>query len=293
MSAKELGQIHSVSYSVNQQPGTNMQDHRFDLPGSLCDKMQRLVRQGQYFKIVGIDMAISPNLQAPGNGGTISGQFRYYKPTRGRCAAYRHAFKSMADQMKMQGIAMRENKGYDFRVALTNNAGVTPTFKNQATLDGVNGLALYDTSNPGASVFEVYNKSVLPNLTNTPAADLFAEGFDTLLQSGVKTDFVKNDADIWSGNEGYADETYDSIPFQIEFNDGVSATATFQWRPDPALYVACMTGNFELFVDQCAVTGTATSIDCDITFYVSGWKSIMGNPDKKKRSSKKRRKGRK
>lgn len=293
MSAKELGQIHSVNDTFTVAPvHTGNVHRRTDLAGGLCDKLQRMVRQGNYFKLVGIDISVAPSVTGALHGGTLSGYFRYYTPTKGRCAAFRHAFKAQADQMNMQGIPMRENAGYDFKVALTNTAGLNPVLQNQATMDGTTGLAL-NASAAGASVFGVYNKSVLPNLTTVPTADLFDEGFDTLLQSGAgKTDFVLNEGTPWEGNEDYADESYERIPFQIAYDAGTgSTTTTFQWRPDPALYVAVLTGNLEMVVEDCTVNGTP-ELDVEITFYVSGWKSIMGNPDKKKRSRSKR-KGRK
>ncbi len=290
--AKELGQIHSVSDLYNVTPAmSGGVPRRFDLAGGLCDKLQRMIRQGNYFKLVGIDLSLEPNVVGPGNGGSITGYFRYYSPTKGRCAAFRHAFKAQADQMKMQGIPMRENVGYDFRVALTNQAGTGPVLGNQATMDGTNGLALNSTV-AGASVFGVYNKSVLPNLRSVAAAaDLFDEGFDTLLQSGGgKTDFVLNEQTLWDGNDNYADESFERIPFQCSYDAAGNTTLAFEWRPDPALYVAVMTGNLEFALDECSVTGGAASLDINITFYVSGWKSIMGDPDKKKKSRKTRRK---
>ncbi len=294
MSAKELGQIHTVNDAFNVTPAaTGLVFRRQDLAGALCDKLQRMVRQGNYFKLVGIDIAVAPGTTGPTHGGTISGYFRYYSPTKGRCAAFRHAFKAQADQMKMQGIPMRENEGYDFRVALTDTAGLNPLMINQATLDGANGLAL-NAGAVGRSVFGVYNNSVLPNLDTVPAADLFDEGFDTLLQAGgAKTDFVLNDGKLWEGNDNYADLSYERIPFQVAYDaDTGSTTTTFEWRPDPAMYVAVLTGNLEMVVEDCTTNGTP-DLDLQISYYVSGWKSIMGNPDKK-RSSKKRasRKGR-
>lgn len=284
MSAKELGQIHQVNDIFTSASASGSIPRRFDLARGLSDKLQRMVRQGNYFKLVGLDMSINPDSFGPGNGGTVSGYFRYYSPTKGRCAAFRHAFKAQADQMKMQGVPMRVNEGYDFRVSLTNTAGLTPNLANQATLDGTNGLALYESGSPGLSIFTVYNASVLPTLNTTPAGNLFDEGFDTLLQNRTGgTDFVLNDTPIIRGNENYADESFERIPFQIEYQAGDSATATFQWRPDPALYVAVMTGNLEIILDNCQTSG-AGDLDFEITFYVSGWKSIMGNPDKKKKS---------
>ncbi len=99
MSAKELGQIHTVkdnsSITLGDQ-GLNG-TRRIDLSGLLSAKLQRLVRQGNYFKLVGIDISVTPNVTGPADGASISGYFRYYTPTKGRCAAFRHAFKAMAD----------------------------------------------------------------------------------------------------------------------------------------------------------------------------------------------------
>lgn len=286
--AKELGQIHSVSDLHNVTPAmSGTVPRRYDLAGGLCDKLQRMVRQGNYFKLVGIDLSLEPNVVGPGNGGAITGYFRYYSPTKGRCAAFRHAFKAQADQMKMQGIPMRENAGYDFRVALSSQAS-TPALGNQATMDGTNGLAL-NSGVAGASVLGVYNNSVLPTLSTVPVGDLFDEGFDTLLQSGgAKTDFVLNEQTLWDGNEHFADLSYERIPFQCSYDANGNTTLALEWRPDPALYVAVMTGNIEMVLDECTVTGGAASLDVNITFYVSGWKSIMGNPDKKRKSSRRK-----
>lgn len=292
MSAKELGQIHVLNDVTPIAATTSGVTRKYDLAGMATDKLQRLIRQGQYFKLCGIDIsANAAGAALASQEVSVSGYFRYYSPTKGRCAAFRHAFKAMADQMKIQGIAMRNNKLYDFRVALSDNITTLPLTRNQATLDGTNGLCLNNGSIAGASVFGVYNKSVVPTSTATAPADLFDEGFNTLLQGGVgMTDFVLNDSDIYTGNENYADETYDRIPFQVHFGNG-NATA-FQFRPDPALYVAILTGNLEMVVEDVTMTGGLAACDLEISFMVSGWKSIMGSPEKKRRgrrSSKKKK----
>lgn len=293
MAAKELGQIHTLNDTATFNGASiGTVARRYDLAGLLTDKLEKLVRQGNYFKLVGIDVSIRPNVTGPADGGTIQGYFRYFSPTKGRCAAFRHAFKSMADQMKMQGIPMRVNKLYDFKVALSNIAA-GPVLQNQATLDGTNGLCL-DSGVPGSSIFDVYNKSVVPNASTTPAPQLFDEGFDTLLQSGgAKTDFVLNEADTYSGNVDTASKTYEEIPFQLSYAQGGNTTLSMQWRPDPALYVAVMTGNLECVVTDLDVSGAATALEFETSFMVSGWKSIMGNPSKKGRGSRRKRKGRK
>lgn len=292
MSAKELGQIHTLNdeFTVNTTVVAPQVVRRIDLAGQLTDKLQKMVRQGNYFKLVGIDITCNPISPAGAGGGSVSGYIRYYNPTKGRCAAFRHAFKAMADAMKMQGIAMRNNKLYDFRVALSDQFTVLPLQKNLATLDGVNGLALNNATQPRAGVFNVYNKSVVPTATAAAAGDLFDEGFDTVMSAGT-TDFVLNDTDIYSGNDDFADVSYDRIPFQIsnDINSG-AITTSFQWRPDPALFVAVLTGNMEIFVEDVNFTGGATSLEIQVATMVSGWKSIMGEPGKKKKSRRSRRK---
>lgn len=290
MASKELGQIHSVKY---QRSGLTAADAnsfilQMDLAGDLTTQLQRMVRQGNYFKVVGIDIGLANTPGGTGGDGSVSGYFRYYTPTKGRCAAYRYAFKSMADQMKTQGIVMRTNHQYDFRVELTGDPSVPGSFDNLATLDGTNGLALYNYTNPGASVFDVYNASVQPNNETTPSASLFAEGFDTKLAAGTdKTDFVLNDTDLYKGNEDMAGRNYETIPFQIAFSS-TGTTTTFQWRPDPALFLAVMCGLFEVYVEDIE-TSLGSQIELDFNVMVAGWKSIMGNPDKKRSRRKKKK----
>ena len=284
MASKELGQIHNVQEtSTVALANIGQALRRIDLPGLLSEELQHMVRAGNMFKLCGVDMSIKPNTTNPGDGAAITGYLRYYSPTRGRCAAFRHAFKATADLMAAQGISMRDNELYDFRPALTNNVGLQNVLKNQATLDGTTGLAL-NSGVPGASVFGVYNKSIQPTSLNTPVADLFDEGFDTIIAAGAaRTDFVLNEASLYDGNPDLADLTYAEIPFAVAYGDG-NTTLSFQFRPDPALYIAILAGQMEMVVDDLELYGGATSAEVTISCMVSGWKSIMGNPDKKKKS---------
>jgi len=290
--AKSLGQIHNIKETATvtvADQGTALR--RIDLSGLLTTELQRMVRSGNFFKTVGIDISVIPNVLGPPDGASVSGYIRYYTPTRGRCAAFRYAFKSAADLMESQGIPMRLNAGYDFRPALTNTSTLQNVMKNQATLDGTVGLAL-NAGTPGASVFGVYNKSIKPTIGGT-VADLFDEGFDTIIAAGgAKTDFVLNEAAIYTGNENFADLGYSEIPFAISNTPG-NRTLVFNWRPDPALYVAVLAGQMEVVIEEVDLQGGATNAQLSVNVMVSGWKSIMGNPDKKrssKKSSKKMRK---
>ena len=146
---------------------------------------------------------------------------------------------------------------------------------------------------PGSSIFEVHNRGVKPNQQDSGGTiDQFSDGYDTLLQSGAgKTDFVLNDTVIFSQNENYAETEFEEIPFQMVYSYGANNTSTlsFQWRPDPALYVAVMTGNIEIVINDLDLSGAATALVLETSLYVSGWKSIMGDPDKKKKSSRRKK----
>ncbi len=287
MSAKELGQIHTVNENFQLIPSTSgvgFSIGDIDLPGLLTEQLQRMVRAGNMFKVVGIDMAIELN-QSP-TSQVISGFIRYYAPTRGRCKAFRDAFKSMADVMALQGISMRDNDLYDFKAPI--NQEQAGNFKNQATLDGTNGLCL-NNSNLGASIFGVHNAGVRPIYEGS---NVFDEGFDTLIAArSDSVDFVLNDVAPFTGNHLIASEDYEEIPFQLSISStsDEQATATFQFRPDPALYLAVLCGQLQIYIET-AVGGDfpVSNNTLSVSVMVSGWKSIMGDPDKKKKSSRKR-----
>ncbi len=275
--AKELGQIHLVNYTLPVTAVGNKLN--IDLPGQLTEQLQTLVRCGTYHKVVGIDATIT----APGvTGGQVSGIFRYYAPTKGRCDAFRGAFQSMKDMMKVQGINMHENKLYDFRAPI-NSDGTVAFFPNQATLDGISGLALNNTAAPGASIFGVHNRNVQPQYTGT-AGDAFQPGFDTLIQNAATgTDFVLNDAVPYTGDRNVASLDYETIPFTMSYTPGsTDLTLDMQWRPDPALFLAVLCGQFQVEITEVEFDGGGGAVDMNIAVMVSGWKSIMGDPSKRK-----------
>ena len=288
MSAKELGMLHSVNFSQNLSASSSTIYYNHDLAGQLTEQLQRMVRQGQYFKIAGIDMGIqvSGNSSTNALAATVSGNLRYFAPTRGRCAAYRGAFKAMAEAMKVQGITMRDNKFYDFRVPLRDSsqyANAVP-FANGASFNGADELAMIKTAPNG--VFSVHNESVQPvQLTAT-----FSDGFAVFGNGG--NSFVLNENQQgYQGNHMIADDEFETIPFQLSFDNSTSqannSTLTWQWRPDPALYLAILAGQFELEITDTqieAAAGQTPEVALVVTYSVAGWKSIMGNPDRKRRS---------
>ncbi len=288
MSAKELGMLHTVNFKQTYASG-DANTFNNDLAGQLTEQLQRMVRQGQYFKVTGIDMGLFPSDSNVAASGSITGKLRYYAPTRGRCEAYRDAFKTMAEAMKGQGISMRDNKFYDFRVPLrdsTQYENAIP-FANGATFNGVDELAMNKAAPNG--VFQVHNESVQP----IQASATFSDGFGVYGSAGNSWVLNPNQQG-YQGNHMLADDEFEEIPFQLAIDtsasQGNTTTPIFQWRPDPALYLAVLAGQFEVTVENTIIEGSGT-LDLLISYTVAGWKSIMGNPDKKRRSRRSRSNG--
>lgn len=288
MSAKSLGMIHTVNYGVpcttSDFPGAIV---NIDIPGQLSEQLNRMVRQGNFFKCVGIDMTLD-TIGTIG-GGQVSGYLRYFAPTRGRCEAFRGAFDSMRQQMKMQGISMKDNLLYDFKVGFNDAAvAVGSQVSNQASLNGTDGLTFVN-SDVGLSVFGTHNNSVRPTNTQS-ASDTFKGGFDTVL-TDKSVDFIVNDVVPYTGNEHSASELWESIPFTMSWTpDSTDIATKFSWRPDPALYLAILAGQIQVYVEELNVDGTPTpapGVNINIAVHISGWKSIMGAPTRKAKRSRK------
>ncbi len=284
--AKSLGQIHVANFEVPVSAGGD--SLYLDLPRELTKQLQQMVRAGTYHKVTGIDIGI--DTQGTTGGGQVTGKLYYYAPTKGRCEVFRGAFAAMRNVFKMQGISMRDNLLYDFKAPLDDLG--TNSFSNQATLDGTTGLCLYNSGDAAASIFDVHNASVKPQNT---ASNPFQTGFDTVLSEAYmaatgapnKPDFVLNDEAVWTGNDNYAATLPEYIPFALSWTpDNTDLAMTVEWRPDPALYLAVLCGQFRLEVEEIELdSGNVTGLNLQVAIHVAGWKSIMGDPDKKKSSS--------
>ena len=250
---KSLGQIHTV----NTRHTVTAVGQKFyvDLAGQLSEQVQRMVRQGNYFKLVGLDLQVQPSVGLS-TGGSVQGELRYYSPTKGRCAAYRSAFQAMANAMKTQGIKMRDNHAYDFRVPISDSYNNPTAFSNQATFDGATGLKL---SGSGiTSVFDRHNDQLNPTGANPPT---FSSGFGVY---GSTVDFVLNEGTTGLNlNPLWAEDQVESIPFSISLNTSTDEVVTnLNWRPDPALFLAIMCGAFDIYVEDVDLEGGALDIAC-------------------------------
>ena len=245
------------------------------MAGTLSEQLQRRIRQGQYFKTVGFDLNLSAHPLTPQAGGTVTGKIRYYLPTQGRCEAYRNGFKSMMNVFKTQGINIRANQKYDFRVPLANTAVYVngAQFLNVSSIDGATQLDLSGLSQQG--LFHVHNESVVP----TQQGGINPTGFGAY---GSTSDYVLNDGSLFDGNPMVAERGFEEIPFTITLDVSDNSNTTFQWRPDPALYLAILTGQFEINIDELEFEAGATQLILDVNAHVSGWKSIMSTPKPRK-----------
>lgn len=292
--AKSLGQIHTANFGYT---GALSGGNRLlvDTNALLTEQLQHMVRHGVYDKCVGMDLNITES-GGTGGGVSVSGELRYFSPTRGRCEAFKHAFAAVRTAMKTQGVNTMGNRNYDFRCPLNDLSDYVngADFINAATYDGSNELALV-SSTTSNGVFNVWNANVQPLQDTTPS---FSKGFGVAGNTNMAdaTDFVLQEGELYEGTTApIAYGVMESIPFQIIWEPGSGdnfATGTFQFRPDPALYVAIMTGQVEIFLDEVEYHDTASEMSIELSVYIAGWKSIMGNPDRK-RGRRSRRGGRK
>lgn len=294
---KSLGMIHTVNYSLGDTGGVGLiegQEYLVDLPGQLTTQLQRMVRACGYFKVVGIDMNLAPVTGvAPLEPITLAGKISYYAPTRGRCEALKNAYQAVRNAMEVQGIKPWANRQYDFRVPMGITSGYVngAAFLNAATFDGTNSLTL-DTSAADVSdeIFTVYNRGIQPQQT---AAVDFTTGFGIPGQPGVApTDFVLNEGEYYEGSLIHTAETEkEFLPFVLGYGmDTATNTATvvdFEWRPDPALYLAVLTGQLEIEIKSLSIPLVNYRINTAV--HVSGWKSVLGSKKKGRRHKGRRR----
>lgn len=298
--AKQLGQIHTVNYTLGSTGSVGLapaQDYLIDLPGQLTQQLQRMVRMNQYFKVVGIDMAARP---IPGASTleplAFAGVIEYYAPNIGRCNAIKQAYRAIRKGMDLMGINLHGNRHYDCRIPITDPATCVngAAFLNQATIDGTNVLTLDESAASATdNVFTVYNSNIQP-ADSLPSVN-FSEGYGLPGTTAIATDFVLNEGELYKGSlVHHAANVKESIPFQLSFGqDTTSNTSTvveLEWRPDPAFYLAVLSGQL---IVKLVDSETLADYRIDLAVHVSGWKSILGDHKRKRRSKKGKSHGRK
>lgn len=308
------GMLHTLSYGVGFDADLgNGEVAILDLSAELTRKMQRMVRQGQIFKLVGIDMAMQD--KTDNEDGQATGYFQYMLPTKGRCDAWRTAFFAVQKWRKIQGIPANYN--YDFRIGFNDvyndptgyslqtrrapfgtgdDAG--QTIPNQAFLeiasngDGQGLCMISPTANSATSIFDVHNLGIEYN--DGATAPSFGYGWTPYFPtSNVQDmDFVINEHALLVTNPKgpqYASLIPDTIPWSVAYADKSTdgAVQTWKWRPVTGEYVPIMLGLLELHVDD---VSNADKMSIIINIHLAGWKPIL---QRKKRRKSRRRKSRK
>lgn len=275
---KELGQIHTVNLTETySNPGDQA---LVDLPGQLSKQLQHMVRNNNIFKLVGIDISASDSVATGATTG-VTGVIQYFAPTRGRIDAIKDAYKATRNAMRIQGINVSGNLNYDWRAPIMDPTTMlnAADYLNRATLEGGADLCLIDGPAGASSVFEVYNANVQPAQTATVAFD---SGFQVF---GSTEDYVNSEGEyLNAGGHLFASEEMEEIPFSVVYSDAAAgATQNFEWRPDPALYLAILTGQLIVRAEQVTDTGAGSFVTLDMAFHVAGWKSFMGSHHRRHR----------
>lgn len=296
------GMIHTVSYNWSEvEQGAYAV---FDLSKQLTQKLQKMVRQGSIFKIVGIDINTLVDASGTRNESGVSGVMRYFTPTKGRCDAWRSVFLATQKWRKAQGVP--PNYNYDFRLGF--DAGTVGASKvdfgaeisNQAWLEyyaddsteaSPQGLFLINSLSADSqqSIFDVHNLGI--EMNDGASAPSFGQGWTPYspFQSAdekIDMDFVKNEEALLVTNPNgpeYASLSADYFSFGVyatQDDDNGHATVPFMWRPVSNEYLPSMCGLFEM-----QVTDTIQEDDIQtliVTFYVAGWSSILRRRGRKK-----------
>lgn len=290
--AKSLGQIHTVNYTLS---GSSDGD-RFliDLPGELSNQLQHMVRMCSSFKVVGIDVTMTDPFSGEG-AQSLVGELQYYAPTRGRVLALREAFQAVMRAMKIKGIKPQNNLNYDFRPPLEPLANYHngSDFLNAASIQfdttTLSFVELAIENNPGfQTVFDIWNAQIQPKQGTVS----FSTGYDVVLGGetqglgGTSTspDFVLNEGEYLDSVGGHhASTEYETIPFMVTNSDGESAALVTNWRPDPALYLSVLMGQFGVLVNEYIDEANPGSFyELQVAVHVAGWKSVMRDRKRRK-----------
>jgi len=304
---KSLGQIHTVNYEL--QGTTHGDRFLLDCPGQLTEQLGHMVRTMSNFKLVGVDMTLTDYAASEG-GQSLTGVLKYYAPTRGRVLAIREAYKAVRGAMKIKGIKPGSNENYDFRpplepmVVFENGADYLNAASIQFDYTTNAFVELAIDNNPTRNVvFDMWNAQLQPRqgLSGAPA---FSTGYDVTLggvfrplgsspTGSISPDFVLNEGMYLNAPKNYASTQYEEIPFTVANSDGTSAILQFMWRPDPALYVSVLMGQFSLDVVEFLDEHGGNFYQLDVALHIAGWKSIASDHKKKRRSKKGKSHGRK
>jgi len=237
--AKSLGQIHTVNHTVTINDDEEGSLWHLEMSQPLTQQLGHMVRSGNSYKCVGIDISIDPNTSPiiVQGYGAVSGVLRYYNPTKGRVMAWKAGYEAVRRAMRIQGISTRQNNQYDFRVPLKSrilyrnpsdfvnvacqlNDSDTELVLGNAAPSGVIGFS------NNRSLFDVHNQSIVPSADATTE---FYSGLGLMFnqEDGSPADYVSNEATFWSGQKNEAALEMEEIHFQLAY-DADESTLTYR-----------------------------------------------------------------
>lgn len=263
-------------------------DEKFtiDLASMLSEKYGRLIRQGQVFKVTGVDVrAFNPDTAVQDSVSACSGNLYYYHPTGNRKTAWKAAFKAVQELRRAHGL---KEQHYDFRV------GVHPLYGGVAQQAWIRGeshvLTLSGPDDDRNSIFSVHNAGLVQEMVPVdPDMNGFGTPYDTSGITEGDLDFKEDGYGTFPQDSpfflpGSASHTADVIPFTasatglIDFDAvnedeyfGPSWTLTEQNLDSPV-----MCGLLGVHVDS-TVTDDLLNQDVgiQITVEVESWSPIL------------------
>lgn len=214
---------------IMEGSGATSQKRLIDLSALLSSHYGRLIRQGQIFMIRGVHARLrNPGGVVQDEGMALSGQLEFFQPTSNRKRAWTSAFKSVQNLRKLLGV---KQDNYDFRVGLNEDYGTVPfnawinEEQDPLSLARTDDSMLNNVHHMG--IFNVYNEGKTGSrfLTIDEPADS-TNGFGTPFMTAGLTD---EDIDFQTDEdhyfvEGWAHESTESLPFQLQFTSIIGSS---------------------------------------------------------------------
>lgn len=314
--------MHTVTGSVaidQADDGLNSTVNKtVDLGYHLSQRFGRMIRQGQTFDVIGIDISCRHADSGNDVGGAISGLINWYEPTKGRVAAWKKAFRTAQRLRKLSALdGTSSRSAYDFRVGLNE---AYPLVRQNCEFIEDHPLYLHNTANAQQSLFEAYNRAQDKLGTDTDGdvhEDVYGieEAWDDMAvgNAPVGHDYFADDLEYPLFIPGAANPTLNYIGFSSAFGarsedeaglvqtligtagppeSGEAFPASpgvydFQWRPmKPVPVMAGLLGiqPTSTMVDEAGLFTDDVIIDYAV--HVGGWSPFI----KSRKSKKGRRK---
>lgn len=273
--------------------GATSQKRLIDLSALLSSHYGRLIRQGQIFMIRGVHARIrNPGGTVQDEAMALSGQLEFFQPTANRKRAWASALRAVQLHRRLLGV---KQDNYDFRVGLNEDYGTVPfnawinEEQDPLSLARTDDSMLNNTHHMG--IFNVYNEGKTGSrfvTVDEPASSTngFGTPFVTAGLTDEDIDFVTDEDQYFV--EGWAHETTESLPFQLQFTsiidsgvgvdgDAFAVTPSLHIQMDSPIPVMC--GLVGVHVDTTLVDDHENPLNMEatleLTIDVERWSPIL------------------